>query len=228
MKRCPECSFIYEDEQCICDMDGQALVHDPRPIPKRKRNAAKVAKLSSRSFVVTAIVGIALVALLFTVYYFLKHRDPVQNNNPPAPTTRQSSTQSTTAKETAPTAVVESQVAALTPPMPSPSSTTVPRTKGSQAARNTDDTTTTSTNKRQAIDRRTTPLPSVTPLPRLADPEPDEKDSYSASTPARTVAAKQKPAITSRERASVGNKKESRVTSLLKKTGRVLAKPFRF
>ena len=28
MKRCPECDFIYEDNQRLCDMDGIALVHD--------------------------------------------------------------------------------------------------------------------------------------------------------------------------------------------------------
>jgi len=28
MKLCPQCDFIYEDNQGFCDMDGQALVHD--------------------------------------------------------------------------------------------------------------------------------------------------------------------------------------------------------
>ena len=28
MKRCPQCDFIYEDFDCLCDMDGTALVHD--------------------------------------------------------------------------------------------------------------------------------------------------------------------------------------------------------
>ncbi|HUE83223.1 MAG TPA: hypothetical protein VMM84_13995 [Pyrinomonadaceae bacterium] len=30
MKRCPECEFVYEDEQQSCDMDGAELVHDLR------------------------------------------------------------------------------------------------------------------------------------------------------------------------------------------------------
>jgi len=33
MKRCPECDFIYEDTQCLCDMDGIALVHDSNFLP---------------------------------------------------------------------------------------------------------------------------------------------------------------------------------------------------
>lgn len=28
MKRCPECEFVYEDEQQLCDMDGAELLHD--------------------------------------------------------------------------------------------------------------------------------------------------------------------------------------------------------
>jgi hypothetical protein len=33
MKRCPECDFIYEDEQHQCDMDGTALVQDFHILP---------------------------------------------------------------------------------------------------------------------------------------------------------------------------------------------------
>jgi cytoskeletal protein RodZ len=33
MKRCPECDFIYEDNQRLCDMDGIALVHDSTFLP---------------------------------------------------------------------------------------------------------------------------------------------------------------------------------------------------
>jgi hypothetical protein len=29
MKLCPQCEFIYEDDQRFCDMDGRELVHDP-------------------------------------------------------------------------------------------------------------------------------------------------------------------------------------------------------
>ncbi|CAN5537632.1 hypothetical protein BH20ACI3_BH20ACI3_34730 [soil metagenome] len=35
MKRCPQCDFIYEDEQHLCDMDGYELVYEPnfQPLP---------------------------------------------------------------------------------------------------------------------------------------------------------------------------------------------------
>jgi hypothetical protein len=31
MKLCPQCEFLYEDDQKFCDMDGRELVHDPKP-----------------------------------------------------------------------------------------------------------------------------------------------------------------------------------------------------
>ncbi len=32
MKRCPQCDFIYEDFDCLCDMDGTALVLDAQAL----------------------------------------------------------------------------------------------------------------------------------------------------------------------------------------------------
>lgn len=31
MKLCPQCAFIYEDDQRVCDMDGKALINAPAP-----------------------------------------------------------------------------------------------------------------------------------------------------------------------------------------------------
>ena len=33
MKLCPQCDFIYEDDQSLCDMDGRELVYYPGPGP---------------------------------------------------------------------------------------------------------------------------------------------------------------------------------------------------
>ena len=32
MKRCPQCEFIYEDDQTLCDMDGKELVYHAGPV----------------------------------------------------------------------------------------------------------------------------------------------------------------------------------------------------
>jgi hypothetical protein len=34
MQRCPECDFVYEEGQRLCDMDGSELVHDPCELPR--------------------------------------------------------------------------------------------------------------------------------------------------------------------------------------------------
>ena len=36
MKLCPQCAFIYEDDQKVCDMDGKALVSDSAPAGEPK------------------------------------------------------------------------------------------------------------------------------------------------------------------------------------------------
>jgi len=32
MKLCPQCAFIYEDNQRVCDMDGKELIHKLEPV----------------------------------------------------------------------------------------------------------------------------------------------------------------------------------------------------
>ncbi len=52
MKRCPQCEFIYEDDQSLCDMDGVLLVFDVTnicPISMRSRPYRGPAKDSSEA-----------------------------------------------------------------------------------------------------------------------------------------------------------------------------------
>jgi len=39
MKRCPQCEFIYEDDQSLCDMDGILLVPDSRSFPESNKKS---------------------------------------------------------------------------------------------------------------------------------------------------------------------------------------------
>jgi hypothetical protein len=54
MKRCPQCEFIYEDDQSVCDMDGIRLVLDSRSFPKND----PIKKLLWRSRMVTALATV--------------------------------------------------------------------------------------------------------------------------------------------------------------------------
>lgn len=48
MKRCPHCEFIYEDDQSHCDMDGTKLAHDSRALPKLQALSATDTSSESR------------------------------------------------------------------------------------------------------------------------------------------------------------------------------------
>ena len=45
MKRCPQCEFLYEDEQSLCDMDGILLVYDSRQLPHLQAIATTTTQL---------------------------------------------------------------------------------------------------------------------------------------------------------------------------------------
>jgi len=81
MKLCPQCDFIYEDDQIVCDMDGKELVSDPTTvvhnqgfappessIPVTDISATEVSLRRSRSFAVVTVVGFVLAALVIVAY----------------------------------------------------------------------------------------------------------------------------------------------------------------
>jgi hypothetical protein len=81
MKLCPQCDFIYEDDQIVCDMDGKDLVSDPTTvinnqgfappvssIPVTDISATELPLRRSRSFAVVTVVGFVLAALVIVAY----------------------------------------------------------------------------------------------------------------------------------------------------------------
>jgi hypothetical protein len=83
VKWCPQCKFIYEDDQCLCDMDGTELVHYSRPLPETPspQQASQPAKSSSKVFAIVAISGVVLGFLLFFLFYVFTPQPPPQNAN---------------------------------------------------------------------------------------------------------------------------------------------------
>jgi type IV secretory pathway VirB10-like protein len=70
MKRCPQCEFIYEDDQSLCDMDGVLLVFDSRTLPNEHALATVPAKpRQRRSRAVPAFATVILAGVLGMVYY---------------------------------------------------------------------------------------------------------------------------------------------------------------
>ena len=137
MKRCPECLFIYPDNDTRCDFDSTPLVAvneaeleaatgAPQTPAKRKRSSSNSSpkpkkaskKRSRKATAITAIVGLLLGVAAFLIYYrFAAHTQPA----PQAQTT--------------PTATAQPIVASIpTPPVvtaasPSPTATPTSATK---------------------------------------------------------------------------------------------------
>ena len=79
MKRCPQCEFIYEDDQSLCDMDGFLLVFDSQVLPKPKTPRKVSATPQWRSDVVTAMA--ALVLATVSLIWFITCRQ-INNRRP--------------------------------------------------------------------------------------------------------------------------------------------------
>jgi hypothetical protein len=107
MKRCPQCEFIYEDDQSLCDMDGVLLVFDSRTLPNVHALATVSAPVPEnrprRSRMVPAFATLLLMLSIVSVYYISTMRNAAPPDFSPASV-------STTAPE-APAAI---------PPAPTP------------------------------------------------------------------------------------------------------------
>ena len=73
MKRCPQCEFIYEDDQSLCDMDGILLVFDSQKLPKQ----GNTQKSKLRSRIVPLVAVLVLTTVLSLVYYVATHQRKV-------------------------------------------------------------------------------------------------------------------------------------------------------
>jgi hypothetical protein len=177
MKRCPQCDFIYEDDQSLCDMDGVLLVLDTRNLPNLHAittvPATRAKAQTKRNRAVPAFATIILALVLGMVYYVSIHRRAAQD--------------------------------VYTPPS---AANTWPATPGVNP-----------TPEPQPSHDVQPPAPPETVVTK---PEPTKQPA--ATTPSRNQPAKASIATPKTE----PKKDESKVGSLLKKTGRILKKPFKF
>ena len=175
MKRCPQCEFIYEDDQSLCDMDGVLLVFDSRNLPNHNALATVPAKPQPRrNRAVPAFATLILVLVLGMVYYVSTQRKARQP-------------------------VIETPASAASTSIPAPEVSPTPQAQPSQD-----------------IDASQIP-------PAAEEPKP-APTKQPAAAPVKKASVKTTTATTSNE----PKKDDSKVGSILKKTGRILKKPFKF
>lgn len=287
MKLCPQCEFIYENEQSFCDMDGKELVYDPGPltleqtIPSRSSETEESAAIpeslragvsavqpptpQSRNSAVVALAALLAAVLLFVVYYARTHQPRSVNANQASNQSAiQSSDQSTqlatAAQEPAPDSD-SMPTASLTPAPDQLSSVPPDVTASSQSGRLAFDPVSAAGSSgsgrasviiwltngaaikadeawerregvwyRQAgmvtlLNRSQVRAVQRLPAPNARSKSPAINAQEKNQRPQNAIAQNQ-PRDGRAEPVSI--KKESRVTSLLKKTGRILKRPFQF
>jgi len=255
MKLCPQCEFIYENDQRFCDMDGEALVYDTRaevlPDPVPAVSGARPTKSRPRIAVMAVIVGLAFSGLLSFAYHassagsnFVSRslKPEAQETIPPLPIAPLLHTGSSSPAANQPQSPANPEAASESAGVGADELTDQPASQSArrQGIAKGTDTTLKAHNSRLAITKRLPPLPQLTPLPQLPPPQRLPAAKLEAKMPGSTTAQTQglpgqKLAVTNQKALVVEVKpardnvnKQSRLGAFFKKTGRILKKPFKF
>jgi len=196
MKRCPQCEFIYEEEQSHCDMDGALLVHDPRALLDTARARSNHPHRSTRKLFVQLALPLAILASLS--FYALRSQTPRHTSNPAA-ASRLNGSESASVGASASTSDTNSAGVGG-------SDAGTPVTNKSESSNGQD-------NQDQ--------LKSVDPADN-PNAQPNKENSAISSDPASSPSKRQ---VTRSQRRSPP-KKENKVSSFLRKTGKFFKKPF--
>ncbi len=184
MKRCPQCEFIYEDDQSLCDMDGMLLVLDSRTLPSLHAlapvevpAAPVVARAPWRHRTFPAMAAL-LLATVLSLVYFVSNQRGVQSAAPGVDTS------------------IVTPISDSPAPSDSPATNTEP------------------------------PPPVVNNAAVTTNEEPKPEPTKAPTAPATKKASGKTP--TTQNQTAAPKKDESKVGGILKKTGRILKKPFKF
>ena len=207
MKRCPLCDFIYEDEQSLCDMDGYELVADSGLLSRLDNTTTVPVELPQptsswgRRLALPTFATVILGAVLFLVYYVPTHLTVRQSNYSP--------TKVTTGSQSGQT--LSPAVEAMTTASP----TNVPQSSPSPESEKPNEQAEDNTSSSETL----APSTSPSPAPKRAE----KKHKIATAQP---VGANQENRFKRQEHPD--EKKDSKISSFLKKTGRILKKPFEF
>lgn len=248
MKLCPQCEFLYEDDQIFCDMDGEGLVYDiraavlPGVAPEAPGTGPKGSPL--RTMVVAVVAGLLLATLLSLVYYASARSLRAGSASPgKQPETSRSGQSATAPLDNTSTQPPASPAQSPVNPdadseSPSVSADQPANQSVAQAASKARANTMSASDNRLMISKRVPPLPQLNPIPQLLPPQRLAAAKPTATVPLTTMSGKvktsyqtttetnQKSVIVEVKPASRNPTRRSKVGAFLKKTGRILKKPF--
>lgn len=200
MKRCPQCEFIYEDDQLCCDMDGFNLVFE-QPAPAAIPEKPAASKVSTSRRALLAICAVVLGVLVLAIGYASLER-AFSASGGPAVVTDASANQTTVQEKES--AASEKPVVPAAGEDPSVSVVSRTATASRLAAREPG----TEPIRRNSLGTRGVVEDSI--------PEQNEVDSSRQQNPSIRATPPAAPP-----------KKDSKVVSIAKKTGRFFTKPFK-
>ena len=232
MKRCPECEFLYGDEQECCDMDGTVLKFTSflPPVAPPQPTGRKDLKSIRSVLAVPLLALIVIGSVLVTLY----------RAAPPKSSSSSATYQPAVADEVPKPPVSDSPEVAAPASLAKPvESSPVPAThardpfaKPSQPTHSANEKPV--TEKRITIEPATRvqlspPAPVInTPKPTPGETSPAPAESPKAVTRSNTssVLPKPSPDKPTPQSKTPNQDKDSKVKSLFKKAGRILKKPF--
>jgi len=215
MKRCPKCEFLYEEDQRLCDMDGTALVHDFAFLLE-----SGVGTNGSRSiWKVLRQIGLPLVILSLLSFYVFKHQIGTQNSTPASRIVVSDSETSADAarKQAQPASPLGAEGSSMN------------TNAGPSAPGGVDSSNTNSAKDSEGVNATATESQESLPL-ETANVNTTSSDLTGTTSRLRGSSSAPNRSSLSPNRRSLRSqpqKKESKVTSFLKKTGRFLTKPFK-
>lgn len=227
MKRCPECEFLYEDEQHCCDMDGTVLrptsflpsVVPPQPTPRKDLKS------------IWSGLAIPLLALtvIGSVLVTLYRATPAESSSSAA------TYQPAGANEVPKPAVSDSpDVAAPASPAKPVESFSAPATHARDPFAKPSQPRHSANEKQITIEPATrVEIQPASAVSKPSRPAPDQKSPAPAASPKEvappntiSVHPKPSPEKATPKSNTQNQDKDSKIKSLFKKAGRILKKPF--
>lgn len=244
MKLCPQCAFIYEDPQTFCDMDGSELIAEAIPVAAEPSAPTINVPSSTRSKRGRLALSMVLMATLLTGIYLaqLQWRQVEAATNEVPAVSIPSTTVSPAPQNSEPSnnATAVALDTAVPPPDALPPNRLHSISSGSLAGNSQAPVLLRLTNgatiradevweRKDGVWYRQGSLitflkhSQVRSIERSATPA---RSSAETQKQPQNVVAQNQPRVVKAEVVQV--KKESKVSSFLKKTGRILKKPFKF